>query len=213
MKPEQIIASEDKQIRKMGLLPHSYKKIGLGLLLVSVVSWVFIANSAAPSEFLRVLAQNGVLIGLLLLSVSKDKTEDELTVRLRLRSLFFGLGHRRNLCRGATLCQLFCGRAAPAGRSRFFRNERFYRPVVYARRPIGFFPSIKTSAIVQNKIKIERAVMGITQEELAGKIGVSRQTVNSIEKRRYVPSTVLALKIARIFDKNVNELFELEEGD
>ena len=55
--------------------------------------------------------------------------------------------------------------------------------------------------------------MGITQEELAGKIGVSRQTVNSIEKSRYVPSTVLALKISRVFGKNVNELFELEEED
>ena len=53
----------------------------------------------------------------------------------------------------------------------------------------------------------------ITQEELANKIGVSRQTINSIEKGKYTPSTILALKISDYFDKNVNEIFELEEGD
>jgi len=66
---------------------------------------------------------------------------------------------------------------------------------------------------VQNRIKVERAVLNITQDELARKIGVSRQTINSIEKGRYVPSTVLALKMAAVFGKNVNEIFELEESD
>ena len=64
-----------------------------------------------------------------------------------------------------------------------------------------------------NRIKIERAILNITQEELAKRIGVSRQTVNSIEKNRYVPSTVLALKISRIFEKTVNEIFELDDED
>lgn len=53
----------------------------------------------------------------------------------------------------------------------------------------------------------------MTQESLAIEIGVSRQTINSIEKNRYIPSTVLALKISRVFDKSVNEIFELEEED
>lgn len=66
---------------------------------------------------------------------------------------------------------------------------------------------------MRNTIKIERAILNITQEELAKKIGVSRQTVNSIEKNRYVPSTVLALKVSKIFNKSVNEIFELEESD
>ena len=66
---------------------------------------------------------------------------------------------------------------------------------------------------MRNKIKIERAIHDLTQEELAQKIGVSRQTINSIEKNRYVPSTVLSLKLSKIFDKNVNEIFELEAGD
>lgn len=66
---------------------------------------------------------------------------------------------------------------------------------------------------MKNKIKIFRAIHDLTQEQLANKIGVTRQTINSIEKNRYVPSTVLALKISEVFDKNVNDIFELEEGD
>jgi len=66
---------------------------------------------------------------------------------------------------------------------------------------------------VINSIKIERAIRNMTQEELANRVGVSRQTINSIEKNRYIPSTVLALKISKEFDKTVNEIFELEEED
>ncbi len=66
---------------------------------------------------------------------------------------------------------------------------------------------------MKNRIKIERAEHDLTQEILAKKIGVSRQTINSIEKNRYVPSTVLALKISEVFSKSVNEIFQLEEGD
>jgi len=66
---------------------------------------------------------------------------------------------------------------------------------------------------MKNRIKIERAILDITQEDLSNKIGVSRQTINSIEKNRYVPSTVLALKLSSVFEKNVNEIFELEEND
>ncbi len=64
---------------------------------------------------------------------------------------------------------------------------------------------------MKNKLKIERAILNITQEELARKIGVSRQTINSIEKNRYVPSTVLSLKLSHLFKKPVNDFFELEE--
>jgi len=66
---------------------------------------------------------------------------------------------------------------------------------------------------MKNRIKIERAILDITQEDLSNKIGVSRQTINSIEKNRYVPSTVLALKLSSVFKKNVNEIFELEGND
>jgi putative transcriptional regulator len=66
---------------------------------------------------------------------------------------------------------------------------------------------------VKNRLKIERAIKDLTQEGLARLVGVSRQTINSIEKNRYIPSTVLSLKIAKVFKKNVNEIFELEEED
>ena len=66
---------------------------------------------------------------------------------------------------------------------------------------------------MKNTIKVQRAIKNLTQEELAKKIGVSRQTINSIEKNRYIPSTVLALKLSKIFEKNVNEIFELEKDD
>ncbi len=66
---------------------------------------------------------------------------------------------------------------------------------------------------MKNRLKVERAILDLTQEELAKKIGVSRQTINSIEKNRYVPSTVLALKLSQVFGKAVNEFFELEDGD
>ena len=66
---------------------------------------------------------------------------------------------------------------------------------------------------MKNRLKIERAILDITQEELAKKIGVSRQTINSIEKNRYIPSTVLSLKMSNLFDKPVNEIFELDLDD
>jgi putative transcriptional regulator len=66
---------------------------------------------------------------------------------------------------------------------------------------------------VKNSIKVERAKLDITQEELARKIGVSRQTINSIEKNKYVPSTVLALKMSRLFNLPVNDFFTLTEED
>jgi putative transcriptional regulator len=66
---------------------------------------------------------------------------------------------------------------------------------------------------MKNRLKIERAILNLTQEELAEKIGVSRQTINSIETNRFVPSTVLALKLSRLFGKSVNDFFELDEYD
>lgn len=66
---------------------------------------------------------------------------------------------------------------------------------------------------MKNQIKVGRAIFDLTQEELAKKVGVSRQTINSIEKGRYVPSTILALKIASVFEKSVEEVFELEKED
>jgi putative transcriptional regulator len=64
-----------------------------------------------------------------------------------------------------------------------------------------------------NNLKVERAIKNITQAQLAELIGVSRQTINAMELNKYVPSTVLALKISRIFEKSVNEIFFLDVED
>ena len=66
---------------------------------------------------------------------------------------------------------------------------------------------------MKNSIKVQRAIHSLTQQDLAERIGVSRQTINALEAGKYVPSTVLALKLAKLFDRSVNEIFELEEGD
>ena len=66
---------------------------------------------------------------------------------------------------------------------------------------------------MKNRIRVERAEKRITQQELAEQCGVSRQTINAIEAGKFIPSTLLALKIARTFGKQVEEIFELEEQD
>ncbi|HPG07899.1 MAG TPA: helix-turn-helix transcriptional regulator [Saprospiraceae bacterium] len=66
---------------------------------------------------------------------------------------------------------------------------------------------------MKNKVKIQRAMHDLSQEDLAQIIGVSRQTIHFIERNKYVPSTVLALKLARYFKVKVEELFELEDTD
>jgi putative transcriptional regulator len=63
----------------------------------------------------------------------------------------------------------------------------------------------------QNQIKVQRAIKNITQDELAAKIGVTRKTINTIENGKYIPSTILAIRLARFFEIKVDELFDLIE--
>ena len=66
---------------------------------------------------------------------------------------------------------------------------------------------------MKNNLRVQRAIKKITQAELADQIQVSRQTINTIESGKYVPSTALALKMAKVFGVSVEALFELEDGD
>lgn len=66
---------------------------------------------------------------------------------------------------------------------------------------------------MKNMIKVERAKKDWTQADLAERVGVSRQAINSIEAGKFVPSTMLALKIAREFGVKLEEVFQLEEDD
>ncbi len=66
-------------------------------------------------------------------------------------------------------------------------------------------------AAIKNKLKVYRAMHDLTQEHLAEKIGVSRQTVIAIESDKYLPSLGLAFKIARYFKVNIEDIFSYEE--
>ena len=66
---------------------------------------------------------------------------------------------------------------------------------------------------MKNKVREERIKFGLTQQDLANELEVSRQTIFSIETGKYVPSTILSLKISKLFKKSVEDIFYLEKGD
>lgn len=66
---------------------------------------------------------------------------------------------------------------------------------------------------MKNSVKEERQKISMTQQDLADEIGVSRQTIFAIETGKYIPSVILVLKIARTFNKRVEDIFNLEKGD
>jgi putative transcriptional regulator len=66
---------------------------------------------------------------------------------------------------------------------------------------------------MKNNIRVQRAIHRLTQQDVADKIGVSRQTINAMELGKYIPSTLLALKLAQLFRVAVEEIFSLEESD
>ena len=66
---------------------------------------------------------------------------------------------------------------------------------------------------MKNNLRVERAILRATQQQMAEKIGVSRQTIVAIESEKYVPSTVLAMKIAKVCSKKVEDIFFLEDAD
>ena len=65
--------------------------------------------------------------------------------------------------------------------------------------------------LLKNRIKVQRAIKDLTQEQLAQRVGVSRKTINNIEKGRYVPSGYLILKLAKEFEAPVEEIFQLSD--
>ncbi len=66
---------------------------------------------------------------------------------------------------------------------------------------------------MKNLLKVERARNNITQAELADKVKVSRQTINAIETGKFIPSTLLAFKIAHVLQVSVDTVFQLEDSD
>lgn len=70
-----------------------------------------------------------------------------------------------------------------------------------------------TKRSLKNKIKVFRAVKNWTQEELAQRVNVTRKTINTIENQVFVPSVYLAIKIARVFNVSVEDIFEIDDMD
>ena len=88
MKTEEIIACENKRLEKITnyRLPHHFKKIGIGIFILSflgIMSKLFIDED---STLINEISKKGLLIGMLLISISKEKIEDELTIKLRAQS-------------------------------------------------------------------------------------------------------------------------------
>eukprot|EP01133_Synstelium_polycarpum_P009352 gene9352-10958_t len=131
----------------------------------------------------------GTVIGLLMICFAREPKEDEYISLIRLRCWQWSV-----LASYIVLLVL---------------NFSLYGMVFFA----GMIYNLFTSSKMKNSIKVQRAIKNLTQAELANLMQVSRQTVNSMELGKYVPSTILTLKLARIFEKPVEEIFELEEGD
>ena len=66
---------------------------------------------------------------------------------------------------------------------------------------------------LNNTLKVQRAIKGLTQEQLAELVGVTRKTINTVENKKYIPSTFLALKLSRVLNVTVEELFQVTDGD
>lgn len=77
---------------------------------------------------------------------------------------------------------------------------------------LNLYPSF-SSITMTNSLREIRKKRKITQEQLAELVGVSRQSINAIERGKYTPSTVLSLKISEVFNTSVNKIFELEASD
>lgn len=77
----------------------------------------------------------------------------------------------------------------------------------------SLLPKENTDSMMRNTIKVERAKKNLTQAELAERIGVSRQAVNSIETGKFIPSTLLALRMAKVFEVLVEQIFQLEDEE
>ena len=95
-----------------------------------------------------------------------------------------------------------------------FYEYQFIYATYYFHHPFQLFEMERKPTFgMKNNIKFERGLINLTQAELADLTHVSRQNINAIETGKYLPSTVLALKIARIFGKSVESVFILEETD
>jgi hypothetical protein len=86
MDVQKILECEGEQLRKINFLPYYFKKIGFGLLIVSLISLGSLTFLDYSSDLIKNISKSVLLIGLLLISISMEKNEDEYTMQLRARS-------------------------------------------------------------------------------------------------------------------------------
>jgi len=208
------------------LFPHKYKKIGWMILVPSAIlglialvgnyepaflNWrvpsilmsgmqgksVFsVTNQNLLNEILSILC----IVSLLLVAFSKEKNEDEFIAKIRLNALVWATYVNYGI--------LLIAFVAVYGFS-------FLWVMVLNMFTILIFFIIRFNWLIykSKSIKVERAKKNITQAELAKLAKVSRQTINAMELGKYAPSTVLALRLAKIFEVEVSEIFVLEDSD
>ena len=217
-------------MKKYFLLPHRFNAIGWVLIGVALLVTILDFADALPAFSSKVFSvvpdfsfgNEGFIVtndswydeiemvagylGLYFVAMSALKEEDELTLLLRLRSLMWA----------------FTANAALLRLSMALRHDvsgNADLPAVHSPLPLGDpqdegrNTQRKGGMAMKNNIRVERAIHRITQQQLAEEIGVSRQTINAIESERYTPSTLLALKLSKVFGKPVNDLFQLEDSD
>lgn len=204
--------------KEIVLLPRYFKIIGLVVILLAIVPMVVIKALSmemlpVQKELLKQFTANAFILGLLFIAWSMDKLEDEMTFSIRLKAM--------SIAFITAVCILVINPffdllfkdpiENETGHSVVIKILLFYFLGYYFLKNGVLFP--KKEQVMKNSLKVERAKLDLTQQDLANKVGVSRQTINSIEAERYVPSTVLAIKISDVFKVNVNEIFKLEKDD
>jgi putative transcriptional regulator len=90
-------------------------------------------------------------------------------------------------------------------------SQGYFDATIPPRREVP--PSPMSEYTVANNVRACRIEIGMTQQELAAAVGVSRQSINSIEQGKYIPSLPLALRLARVFTRATDEIFELQESE
>ena len=192
----------------------SYKWQTAGWILLAVALMVtclivgvglYMTMSEAVTKLFVAAVYVVTAVSLLLIAFSEERQEDEFIKSLRGRSLAAAA------CVAFVLSIIwFC--VSNVGRMYSHlqmgdesRCSSFTS--LFSKRVCG---SIDGGAAMKNNIRVERAVLRISQQQLAEAVGVSRQTIYAIENGKFIPSTELALKLSAYFGKTVNELFQLD---
>ena len=217
------------------LFPNSWKKVGWVLFIIPIIVFMYFWITETSMEsiliikvfalyddqflgekgFFRIIENNifdellliTCLIGGLIVGFGRTKIEDEMVIAIRYESLVWATYFN--------IAFVILGTAFIYGVGYFYFmilsmiSSLIFSFFVFKLSYIRF----RKEEAMTNKIKVHRAMKDISQEQLAKTIGVSRQTINTMEKNKYVPSTVLALKIAKYFGVTVEEVFFLEETD